>query len=83
MGGRGVERVVLGSMSVVAICLYQSTTRAHSVAKCRNGQRKTGQAGYWSPVSPLAPPEAQRVGQGIAGMFMAFDLFWSGISGKN
>ena len=22
-------------------------------------------------------------GQGIAGLFMAFDLFWSGISGKN
>jgi hypothetical protein len=35
-----------------------------------------------SPVSPLAPLETQRLGQGIAGLFLAFDLFWSGISGR-
>jgi hypothetical protein len=47
----------------------------------RPKKNRTGR--IWSPVSPVAPPETQRVGQGIAGLFMAFDLFWSGISGKN
>src|SRR6266852_5753688 len=47
----------------------------------RRKKNRTG--GIWPPVSPLAPPETQRVGQGIAGLFSALDLFWSGISGKN
>jgi hypothetical protein len=36
-----------------------------------------------SSVSLWAPPETQRVGRGIAGLFGVFDLFGSGISGKN
>ncbi len=46
-------------------------------------RKKNRTGGIWPPVSPLAPPETQRVGQGIAGLFSALDLFWSGISGKN
>jgi hypothetical protein len=44
--------------------------------------KKTRTSFRWSPVSPLAPPEAQRLGQGIAGVSLAFGLFWSGITGK-
>ena len=31
----------------------------------------------------MAPPETQRIGWGLAGLFSVFDMFWSGISGKN
>jgi hypothetical protein len=44
--------------------------------------KKHGTGRIWSPVSPVAPLETQRLGQGIAGLFVAFDLFWSGISGR-
>jgi hypothetical protein len=44
--------------------------------------KKNRTSKIWSPVSPLAPSETQSVGRGMAGFFMAFDLFWSGITGK-
>jgi hypothetical protein len=46
-------------------------------------RRKKNRTGVmWSPVSPVAPLETQRVGQVTAGLLSAFDLFWSGITGK-
>jgi hypothetical protein len=46
-------------------------------------QQKTHPGAIYSPVSPLAPLESQRVGWGVAGFFAAIDLFWSGVTGKN
>ena len=45
-------------------------------------QKKNRTSLIASPVSPLAPPEAQSLGRGITGFLMALDLFWSGITGK-
>src|SRR6266478_8803609 len=45
-------------------------------------RKKNRTSAIWSPVSPVAPLETQRVGQVTAGLFSAFDLFWSGITGK-
>jgi len=45
-------------------------------------RKKNRTSVIWSPVSPVAPLETQRVGQVTAGLFSAFDLFWSGITGK-
>jgi len=47
----------------------------------KRGKKRPG--AICSPVSPLAPLESQRVGSGVAGFFAAFDLFWSGITGKD
>src|SRR5258708_7183332 len=43
-------------------------------------RKKNRTSAIWSPVSPVAPLETQRVGQLTAGLFSAFDLFWSGIT---
>jgi hypothetical protein len=45
-------------------------------------RKKNRTSGVWMPISPMAPPETQRVGQGITGFFSAFDMLWSGLTGK-
>jgi hypothetical protein len=45
-------------------------------------RRRNRTGGIWLPVSLFAPDETRRLGQGVTGLFSAFDLFWSGITGK-
>ncbi len=59
----------------------RNQSRLFSKMPKRPKKNRTG--GMWPPVSPMAPLETQRVGQGLAGLFMAFDLYWSRLSGKN